>query len=276
MSGIPSTTRIEAPSTRTSRTDVLHQVATLGRRSMRRTLRQPAAIFPSILLPLVLLAINASGLADARRIPGFPADSYLDFVFAMPFMQSALFATVNAGQGLATDIEDGFLNRLALTPMHGAALVLGQLGGAVLVALVAAASYLLFGLVTGVRMEAGPGGVLVLIVLSMLVATAFASLGAWLALRAGSGEAVQGVFPLLFVTLFLSSVSMPRELIEIDWFRTVATWNPVSYMVEGIRSLVITGWDAQALALGAGTALAMAAIALMMAGSALQQRLVRT
>lgn len=254
-----------------------HQVATLARRSMRRTLRQPAAIFPSILLPLILLAINASGLADADKIPGFPPGaSYLDFIFAMPFMQAALFATVNAGSGLAQDIEGGFLNRLALTPMRGAALVLGQLAGAVLVALIAMCSYLLFGLVTGVDIVSGPLGVVVLVLQAMLIALAFASFGAFLALRTGSGEAVQGMFPLMFVTFFLSSVSLPRDVIEVDWFRTVATWNPVSYMVEGMRGVVVYDWDMQAVGLGVLVSGGMAVLMLALSGRALRDRLVRT
>ena len=101
-----------------------------------------------------------------------------------------------------------------------------------------------------------------LLVLSILIAFAFASLGGLLALRFGTGEAVQGIFPLLFVTLFLSSSSLPRNLIKAAWFRDVATYNPVSYLLEGLRSLVITGWDAQALALGFGFALALLVIAL--------------
>ena len=83
-----------------------------------------------------------------------------------------------------------------------------------------------------------------------------------MALRTGSGEAVQGMFPLFFVLLFLSSMKLPRNLIQTDWFRAVATWNPVSYLIEGIRSLLITGWDAEALALGFGFAAAIAVIAL--------------
>ena len=54
---------------------------------------------------------------------------------------------------------------------------------------------------------------------------------------------MQGFFPLFFVLLFLSSMSLPRPLIEQDWFRTIATYNPVSYLIEGVRSLIITGWD---------------------------------
>ena len=65
---------------------------------------------------------------------------------------------------------------------------------------------------------------------------------------------MQGFFPLFFVLLFLSSINLPRTLIEQDWFRTIATYNPVSYLVEGVRSLVITGWDGEALALGFGFA----------------------
>jgi ABC-2 type transport system permease protein len=87
---------------------------------------------------------------------------------------------------------------------------------------------------------------------------------------------VQGVFPLFFAALFLSSMALPRNLIETDWFRTVATYNPVSYMLEAIRSLVITGWDAEALALGFACAGGMAAIAMLAASSALRTRMVRT
>jgi len=90
------------------------------------------------------------------------------------------------------------------------------------------------------------------------------------------GEAVQGVFPLLFVTVFLSSSSLPRDLIKTDWFREVATYNPVSYLIEGIRSLIITGWDAEALALGFGFAILLAVITLGLANSAMKTRLVRT
>ena len=115
-----------------------------------------------------------------------------------------------------------------------------------------------------------------LLALSILIAFAFASLGGLLALRFGTGEAVQGIFPLLFVTLFLSSSSLPRNLIQVTWFRDIATYNPVSYLLEGLRSLVITGWNAQALALGFGFALALLVIALALSRRAMKSRLART
>jgi ABC-2 type transport system permease protein len=130
--------------------------------------------------------------------------------------------------------------------------------------------------VFGDGIAAGPAGVLVIIALSLVISLAFGCIGAFVALRSGSGEAVQGVFPLFFAALFLSSMSLPRNMIETDWFRTVADWNPVSYMLEGIRSLVIEGWNAEALALGFACAGGLAAIALLAAVSALRTRMVRT
>ena len=85
--------------------------------------------------------------------------------------------------------------------------------------------------------------------LAVLIVTAFGSFGALAALRTGSTEAVHSLFPVFFVFLFISSMNLPRNLIEIDWFRHAATANPVSYLIEGIRSLVIEGWNAEALGL---------------------------
>ncbi len=255
---------------------LIEQIGAVGRRSITRTLRQRALLVFPMLFPLILFAINGSALNAATRIPGFPPVSYRAFVLAVPFMQGALFIAVTAGIDLARDIESGFFNRLALTPLSGPALLAGQLGGALVVALIQSVVYLLVGLATGVGIASGVGGALVLLALSILIAFGFAGVGALIALRSGSGEAVQAIFPLLFVTLFLSSASIPRPLIAVTWFRDVATYNPVSYLIEGIRSLVITGWDGRALALGFGFAAALVIITLGLAGSAMTNRLART
>jgi ABC-2 type transport system permease protein len=191
-------------------------------------------------------------------------------------MQGALFAALNSGQDLARDIEGGFLDRLAMTPLSGAALLAGQLGGALFMGLISAVLYLVVGVAFGVGIASGVGGALVLLVLAMTISAAFACFGTFVALRAGTGEAVQGFFPLFFVLLFLSSAFFPRDLIEQDWFATIATYNPVSYMVEGIRSLVISGWDGQALAQAFAIALIAVVGFLALSARALRTRLVRT
>ena len=98
-----------------------------------------------------------------------------------------------------------------MTPLRGEALLIGQLGGAILLGVIQAIVYLLVGVATGVTFVSGVAGAIVLLALSVLISFAFASLGALLALRFGTGEAVQGIFPLLFVTLFLSSASLPAR-----------------------------------------------------------------
>jgi ABC-2 type transport system permease protein len=251
------------------------QVFFLARRSVVRTIRQPANVISPLLFPLLLLAVNAGGLKAETQLPGFPTSSFVAFALAVPFIQGALFSTMNAGTDLARDIQTGFLNRLSLTPMRRLAVLAGQLGGVVTMGLVQAVVYLSAGLLVGVHVAAGPLGVLVLLGFAVLVALGFGALGAFAALRTGSGEAVQGLFPAFFVFLFLSSMNIPRNLIEIGWFRDVATANPVSYLLECVRSLIITGWDGQALGLGFGIAAAITLVSLALASWALKVRMAR-
>ena len=252
------------------------QVAEIARRSVMRTLRQPMQIVPTLVFPLLLLAINSAGLEETTNLPGFPSDSYLTFALAVPFIQSGLFAVSNAGTDIAYDIETGFFDRLALTPMSGTALVAGQLAGVMALGTFNALVYLGVGLAAGAGFEAGVAGVLVLAALALAIAFAFGCIGVFAGFRFGNGEAVQGLFPVLFVFLFLSSMALPRPLIEQDWFRTIASYNPVSYLIEGVRSLFVEGFDGEALALGFGCATAIAVAFLALAMTQLRTRLVRT
>jgi ABC-2 type transport system permease protein len=252
------------------------QIGELARRSIARTMRQPAQIVPALVFPLFLLAVNTGGLNNVTKLPGFPTDSYLTFALSITFMQGAMFALMNAGTNLAADVETGFLNRLALTPLRGSALLTGMLAGVLVLGFVQAATFLLVGLTAGAHVASGVGGVLVIFALSFLMTLGFGAIGSAAALRTGSGEAVQGLFPLFFVLLFLSSMSLPRDLIQTDWFREIATWNPISYLIEAVRSLLITGWDGRALALGFAVAIGLIAVGTFLASLALRTRLVRT
>jgi ABC-2 type transport system permease protein len=261
-----------APATPSLRT----QARYLAWRSVVRTIRQPIVIVPPLVFPLFLLAINASGLSAATNIPDFPTQSYLAFALAFPFMQGSIFATNTAGTNVAQDIGSGFFNRLALTPMSGPSMLAGQLTGVLLIGTLQAVAFLAAGLAAGASLESGVLGAFVLFALSLSIAAAFGAIGLFAGLRTGSAEAVQGLFPLMFILLFLSSATLPRDLIASDWYRTVATINPVSYLIEGLRSLIITGWDLEALALGFGVAFATFAIGLWASTLALRKRMVRT
>jgi ABC-2 type transport system permease protein len=257
-------------------TGLATQIGYLAVRTIVRTVRQPANVIGSLAFPMALLAVNSGGLEAATNLRGFPTDSFVAFALAVPFIQGALFSTINAGADLAKDIQTGFLNRLSLTPMRGSALLAGQLLGVMVVGVFQAVVYLAVGLAAGVEIEAGVAGALLLLLLAGIIALGFGAIGTFIALRTGSGEAVQSFFPALFVFLFISSMNQPRNLIDIDWFRIAATANPVSYLIEAVRSLIISGWDGEALALGFGFAVLISVVALAASSWALTERLART
>jgi ABC-2 type transport system permease protein len=256
--------------------DVWAQIYHLAHRSVVRQSRQPANVVAPVIFPLGLLAVNSGGLQAATLIPGFPTDRFVAFALAIPFLQGALFATMNAGTDLARDIQTGFLNRLSLTPLRGVGLVVGQLAGVSVVALIQSIIYVAVGYAVGVDPKSGPLGVAVLLVLAVVIAIGFGAVGVFMALRTGSGESVQGLFPVLFVFLLISSMNFPRNLIEADWFRWAANVNPVSYLIEGVRSLIIEGWNGEAIGLAFAISAALLVVALGASAVALRERMTRT
>jgi ABC-2 type transport system permease protein len=256
--------------------DIAAQVYYLARRSVVRQSRQPANVVAPVIFPLGLLAVNSGGLQPATLIPGFPTDRFVAFALAIPFLQGALFATMNAGTDLARDIQTGFLNRLSLTPLRGVGLVVGQLAGVSVVALIQSIVYVAVGYAVGVDPKSGPLGVVVLLTLAVVIAIGFGAVGIFMALRTGSGESVQGLFPVLFVFLLISSMNFPRNLIEADWFRWLANVNPVSYLIEGVRSLIIEGWNGEAIGLAFAISAVLLAVALGASAVALRERMTRT
>ena len=252
------------------------QFAVLARRSSLWTLREPVVMGPNLIFPMIFFLVLAGGVSAAGGIPGFPTDSYTDFIFAAPFIQGTLLAAISTASMLARDIETGFLDRLLLTPASNLAILFGNLMGAAALAACQTTVFLAIGLAIGVEIEAGVAGVIVLYALVILVTIGLGGIGAFVALRTGSAEAVQGVFPMFFALMFLSSLTLPRELIEADWFRVIATINPLSYVIEGMRSLIITGWDWGALGRGFGVLSGILIHGMWAATSGLRGRVART
>jgi ABC-2 type transport system permease protein len=248
-------------------------VAALGRRSIRQTFRRPQLMAPIIIFPSLLLAVQTGGAGSAVGLPGFPeVNGFLDFMLAGAMIQSALLAGNSGGIALAVDIEMGFTDRLLAAPISRFAIVLGRLAGTAALGAFAAAFYVVVGLVFGARIEEGVVGVVLMIVFVTLAAIAFGGIGAAIALRTGKASVVQGLFPLVFVILFLSSAFFPYTLM-LEPAATVAEYNPVSFIVEGVRDPVIstlTGEDAwKAFASITG----IAALSLGLSGLALRHRL---
>lgn len=252
------------------------QFRTLARRSILRSVRQPILIAPTFIFPLFMLAILSGNGHQITKVPGFPTKSYITFILGATLIQGATGAMTMAGNAIGEDIETGFLNRLELTPMRTTVLIVAQLAGVVLLGAVQVTLTLLIGLAFGAHVQAGVGGAFVLIAVNALIIMAFGAIGLLIAVRTGSAREVQSLAALGLGLLFLSSMVMPRNLMKAGWFKTIATYNPFSYLVEANRSLMVTGWDGQALALGCGFAVAGLIIAMTVAVTSMQHRVLRT
>jgi len=228
---------------------LLTQTSVLAWRSIKRTFQQPAALVPSLLFPLLFMAVTTAGAGRIAEVPSFPARSYLDFYVAGALVQGTLFGGINAGTALAVDIEEGFMRRLLLTPLVRPAVLVAAGAGAMVVGAVQGTVMLVGGVIGGARVQTGVAGGVVVIGLAMLVALAFSSLGAFVATWTGSSESTQIFFPFFFVMMIFSSYFMPRSFL-VGWFKTIATYNPATYIIEAIRSPITTGWSFRPIAYG--------------------------
>ena len=218
-------------------------VAALGRRSVVQTLRRPQLAAPLVIFPTALLAIQTAGVGRAVDLPGFPpVANFLSFMLAGAMVQ-ALMMTGNSGAiAFAIDMEMGFTDRLYAAPISRFSVVLGRLAATALLGAMIAVYFIVLGLIFGAEIHEGVLAVIWIIVLTSAAALAFGSVVAALALRTNSASVVQGIFPLVFVILFLSDAFFPANLMlePASW---VAQYNPLSFIVNGIRQPIIDGWS---------------------------------
>jgi ABC-2 type transport system permease protein len=251
----------------------LRVIGALGARSVKQTLRRPQLISPIIIFPTLLLAVQTGGAGRAVDLPQFPpVHGFLDFMLAGAMLQSVLLAANSGGIALAVDIEMGFTDRLLAAPVPRFAIVLGRLVGTAVLGTLSAVWFIAIGLIFGAHIEQGVGGALLVIVLVTCSALAFGGIGAAIALRTGKASVVQGLFPLVFVILFLSSAFFPEQLI-LEPANAVAQVNPISLIVEGVRDPVISSLTAATLWQAIAAIAGVAAFSTWLSARALRYRL---
>ncbi len=248
-------------------------VRALGARSIRQTFRRPQLISPIVVFPTLLLAIQTGGAGAGIELPGFPpVQSFLQFMLAGSMMQSMMLAGNSGGIAFAVDIEMGFTDRLFAAPIPRFAIVLGRLAGTAALGLFASIWFLAIGLIFGAEIAGGIPGALLAIALTTAAALAVGGIGAAIALRSGSASVVQGLFPLVLVVLFLSSAFFPQELM-IEPAKTIAEYNPLSFIVEGVREPIISGIDAGHTLEAVAAILGIVVLGLVLSARALRHRL---
>jgi ABC-2 type transport system permease protein len=248
-------------------------VRALGGRSIRQTFRRPQLLAPIVVFPTLLLAVQTGGAGASIELPGFPpVQSFLQFMLAGAMMQSMMLAGNSGGIAFAVDIEMGFTDRLFTAPIPRFAIVLGRLAGTAALGLFGSLWFLAIGLIFGADIEGGVPGALLAILLVTASALAVGGIGAAIALRTGSASVVQGLFPLVLVVLFLSSAFFPQELM-IEPAKTIAQYNPLSFIVEGVREPIISGIDATVTLEAVAAIAGIIVLGLVLSARALRHRL---
>ena len=252
------------------------QAWALTARATMATVRNPANWLPGLIFPLVMAAVYAAQFADATKLPDFPeVDSFLQFILPSAILQGISFNSANAGSDMATDIETGFFDRLIASPVARQSILIGRVGGAAASAAFQSIVLMVVFLAFGAPVKSGIGGAVALVVISVLLAVALAGFGLMVALRTGSPEATQAMFPLIFVAIFVSSAFFPTELMK-GWYQQVAEVNPITLIINPTRELVITGWSWSDFGQATGITLLVAVLSLSLSYRAYLGRLAST
>jgi ABC-2 type transport system permease protein len=250
-------------------------VAALGRRAMSVQFRRAQLLMPTVVLPLVLLAVIASGTSAAQGLQGFPdVESYLAFVVPGTIIQGTILAGLTAGIAMASDIEFGFFDRLLAAPVPRTSLVLGRLAGVIALSLLQTTFFLAVSLLFGASYPGGIDGVIATLALAAVTACAMGAVSSAIAIRTGSLSLLQSLFPFMFVLLFTAPAFFPQDLLT-PLLRDISVYNPLTYVVEGVRALLGGTDQLGSPAIGFASAIGMAIVTIGLATIALKQRLRR-
>jgi ABC-2 type transport system permease protein len=250
-------------------------VAALGRRSVMQTLRRPQLAAPLILFPTALLAIQTAGAGNAVNLPQFPpVNNFLSFMLAGAIVQAVMMTGNSGAIAFAIDIEMGFTDRLFAAPISRYSIVLGRLAATAVLGALIAIYFVVLGLIFGASIKEGIPAAIWIVFLTSVSALAFGSIGASIALRTNSASVVQGIFPLVFVILFLSDAFFPANLM-LDPAGWVAQYNPLSFIVNGIRDPIISGWSLDTQLKAIASVIGVGAVGLTLCRYALRGRVRR-
>lgn len=237
------------------------EVLLLGRRAVREVLRYPEATIPTLFIPLFFLAVNIGQVQKtfpAGTTPFLHGQSYV--AFQMPVSLMFAVATATTGLALVTEIDSGYFDKLLVAPIRRTSLILGRLAADLVRGLAASVVVLLVGIIIfGMHVEAGPAGAVLVVVLAAAFGVAYAGFGILVALHTRNVQATNTSFLLFFPLLFLTPNFVPFDRLS-PLMETLARINPVSYVIVGLRSLIIDGWVVDKILVCLGVILAMGAI----------------
>lgn len=244
-------------------------VVSVAGRAVRSILREPESVIPALIVPVFFFVVNIGSLQDvAERFgPGF------DFkAFQLPVAIVFAVTGISRASVLVTDIQDGYFDRLSLTPIRRPALLLGLMVADFVLVVALAIPVVMLGFAVGVRFETGPLGVLAFIFMAGAWGLVFTGFPYAIALKTGNPAAVNTSFILFFPFAFLTTAFVPKEALT-GWLSAVATYNPVTYLLDALRSLVTEGWEVTTLLKGLAAVAGVGAVSFSVCMAAFRGRI---
>lgn len=215
---------------------------TMSIRALRAMLKEPEYLIPSIIIPVFFFAVNVGSLENVGQAIGAG-----DFkAFQLPVAIVLAVTGISRANALVTDIQSGYFDRLLISPVNRFALLLGLMMADFVLVLSLSLLIVIMGFVLGVNFVTGTGGIIVFLIFSALWGLAFTGFPYAIALKTGNSAAVSTSFLLFFPFSFLTTAYVPMEFLS-GWLKEVARYNPVTYLLDGLRSLITVGWDQQRL-----------------------------
>jgi ABC-2 type transport system permease protein len=218
----------------------------LSIRNIKQIWRPLLALIPSLFIPIFFFAVNSTALSSFSKVPGFPNVSYKDFIAPVAIFTAIFFSAGNAGIELVQDITNGYFKKLTIMPINRLTIILGKLTEVAVQAVLQGVIVLVLLLVDGVHFNTGFLGILAIFGILILFAMAWSCLSMIAALRTQNARLVQSMFVLVFPLLYITTSQAPKELLPTA-FATIASYNPVTYIIEAVRALVLNGWDDAAI-----------------------------
>ncbi len=264
-----------APGTRSadvvaSRAGFFKDLSSVALRALRQIPREPEAIIPALIIPIFFFVVNVGALGDIADRTGVS-----DFkAFQLPVAIIFAVTGVSRASALVTDITSGYFDRLLLTPINRLALLLGLMIADFALVVALSIPVLILGFIVGVGFSTGILGFFLFILLAGAWGLAFTGFPYAIALKTGNPAAVNSSFILFFPFAFLTTTFLPQEALT-GWLSTIADFNPVTYLLEALRSLLTGGWQADSLLQGVGAIAAVAAVSFTLAALALRGRVSR-
>jgi ABC-2 type transport system permease protein len=253
------------------RAPAIHDFWTIAGRSVRGVFREPEFFVPALIVPVFFFVVNVGALQDFAEQSGAVTDFK---AFQLPVAIVFAVTGVSRASALVTDIQSGYFDRLLLTPIRRPMLLLGLMAADIVSIVLLTIPVLILGLLLGVSFVTGVLGMVVFIAYGAMWGLAFAGFPYAIALKTGNPAAVNSSFILFFPFAFLTTSFLPQEALT-GWLETIATYNPVTYVLDGLRSLISQGWEWDTLAKGAGASFALMVISFGLASLAMRGRIIK-